>query len=116
MVHLCRELHDEALRLLQLHRSLIIIGKCLLPFFIQFAVPVLQAHHHVQELRDSLFQLFYFFFILFPDILQHVHPLFRDLLAGERESVPLFLQLLDGNVLLPDDPFVIRAQLLVGLS
>ncbi len=115
MVHLCRELHDEALRLLQLHRSLIIIGKRLLPFFIQFAVPLLQAHHHVQELRDGLLQLFCFFFMLFLDIFQHVHPLLRDLPAGKRDLIPLFLQLFDGKVLLPDDPFIIRAQLLVGL-
>ena len=115
MVHLGRELHDEALRLLQLHRGLIIIGERLLPFFVQSAVLVLQARHHVQELRNDLLEPRHLFFMLFPYILLHVHPLLRNLPAGKGESVPLFLKLFDGQVLLPDAPFVIRSQLLAGL-
>jgi len=83
--------------------------------FIQFAVSVFQAHHHVQKLRNGLLQPCLLFFVLFPDILQYVHPLLRDLPVGKREPVPLFLQLFDGKVLLPDDSLIIPAQLLVGL-
>ena len=114
MVDLGGKLHDEALRLLKRCRYLIIILQRLLPLFIQLRVPVLQAYDDVQELCYGLFELLHFFFAFFLDILDHFHPLSCNLFTGEREIIPLFLELLDCKVLLPDDSLVTFPQLPAG--